>query len=159
MRQIQFFWTPTNTLAHNGDYGYISGQGSHFKYDSIENPYDPGAYWRKGYSYHHIASPYLYVNDEYVFNEGVYNGCVGDAVSMLSDMDGKANTTVINDDEHPAAQYCATYSTNGTSAGDWYLPAMGELAFIMARFDTINEDISNVSGTPFNLDGGYFSST
>ena len=153
------FWTPTNTLVHNGDYGYISGQGSHFKYDSVENPYEPGAYWHKGNSEHHIASPYLYVNDEYVFNEGVYNGCVGDAVSMLSDMDGKANTTVINDDEHPAAQYCATYSTNGTSAGDWYLPAMGELAFIMARFDTINEAISNVSGTPFNHDGGYFSST
>ena len=152
-------WTPTNTLAHNGDYGYISGQGSHFKYESIENPYDPGAHWRKGYSYHHIASPYLYVNDEYVFNEGVYNGCVGDAVSMLSDMDGKANTGIINDSDHPAAKYCATYSTNGTSAGDWYLPAMGELAFIMARFDTINEAISNVSGTPFNLDGGYFSST
>ena len=153
-------WTPTNILTHNGNMGVIPGQASHFD-KTVENPYDPGAYWYlvNEYQFHHIASPYLYINGEYVFNEGVYNGCVDDAVSMFSDMDGKVNTGIINDSDHPAAQYCATYSTNGTTQGDWYLPAMGELAFIMARFDTIQNAISKVGGTTYNVTYFCVSST
>ena len=78
---------------------------------------------------------------------------------MFSDMDGKANTGIINDSDHPAAQYCATYSTNGTSQGDWYLPAMGELGFIMPRFDTINSAITKVGGTTLDTSEYYWSST
>ena len=49
------------------------------------------------------------------------------------DMNGKSNTAVIVA-AHPsettsnnAAIYCNKYTTAGTSAGDWYLPAAGEL--------------------------------
>lgn len=162
-------WKPNNKLTNNATDGYIpgqfsdlfEGQFSDFLERAIPNPYDKGTYW---YIFvpteFGIASPYLYVNGKYVFNEGVYNRCAGDFVSALSDMDGLANTAVINDSDHPAANYCATYNTNGTSVGDWYLPAIGELAFIMPRFDTINSAISKVGGTPLiNSGGGYWSST
>ena len=150
-------WIPTNIIIGNSQAGQISCQVSHFE-NGVANPYDPGTYWADGSSAH-IASPYLYVNGEYIFNEGVYNGCVDDTVSMFSDMDGKANTGIINDSDHPAAQYCATYSTNGTSQGDWYLPAMGELGFIMPRFDTINSAITKVGGTTLDTSEYYWSST
>ena len=150
-------WTPTNILTHNINTGCIPGKASHFT-KTVNNKYDPGTFWFNN-QVHHIASPYLYVNDEYVFNEGVYNGCVNGIVSALSDMDGKANTTVIENSDHKAAIYCKGYSTNGTSRGDWYLPAIGELAFIMPRFDIINNAISKVGGTSFGNDHTYWSST
>ncbi len=50
-----------------------------------------------------------------------------------TDFNGKSNTAVIVA-AHPtetvdnnAAIYCNSYSTEGTNAGDWYLPAAGEL--------------------------------
>lgn len=152
-------WTPTNILTHNVASGCISGEATHFnKTTAVSNSYDPGTYWLSA-QIHHIASPYLDVNGEYVFNEGVYNGCVNGIVSALSDMDGKANTTVIENSDHKAAIYCAGYSTAGTSHGDWYLPAIGELAFIMPRFDTINDAITKVGGTSFGTANSYWSST
>ena len=151
-------WTPTNILTHNINTGCIPGKATHFN-KTVKNTFDPGTYWYFSGSAHHIASPYLNVNGEYIFNDGVYNGCVNGIVSALSDMDGKANTTVIENSDHKAAIYCAGYSTNGTSAGDWYLPAIGELAFIMPRFDTINDAITNVGGTSFGNDHTYWSST
>ena len=150
-------WTPTNILTHNINTGCIPGQASHFT-KTVNNKYDSGTYWYNNLV-HHIASPYLYVNGEYVFNDGVYNGCVNDIVSALSDMDGKANTTVIENSDHKAAIYCTGYSTSGTSHGDWYLPTIGELAFIMPRFDIINNAISKVGRTSFNTTGTYWSST
>lgn len=150
-------WTPTNILTHNINTGCIPGQASHFT-KTVNNKYDSGTYWYNNLV-HHIASPYLYVNSEYVFNDGVYNGCVNGIVSALSDMDGKANTTVIENSDHKATIYCTGYSTSGTSHGDWYLPAIGELAFIMPRFDIINNAISKVGGTSFNTTGTYWSST
>lgn len=151
-------WTPTNTLVHNGDWGIIPGQASHID-KAVENPYDPGTYWSSNGFIHHIASPYLYVNGKYVFNKSVYQGWVGNAFCMFRDINGSIYTKYINDSNHPAAQYCANYSTNGTSKGDWYLPSIGELGFIASRFDTINSAISKVGGTTFNIAGKYWSST
>ena len=50
-----------------------------------------------------------------------------------TDFNGKANTAVIvvahptETVDNNAAIYCNSYSTEGTNAGDWYLPAAGEL--------------------------------
>jgi hypothetical protein len=40
-------------------------------------------------------------------------------------IDGPANSAVMNDASHPAAQFCENLSTGGFS--DWYLPARNEL--------------------------------
>ncbi len=57
----------------------------------------------------------------------------GSRTDAKTDFNGKSNTAVIVA-AHPtetvdnnAAIYCNSYSTEGTNAGDWYLPAAGEL--------------------------------
>lgn len=47
---------------------------------------------------------------------------------VLSDFNGEANTLKSNN--NPAASYCYQYSTSGKGAGEWYLPALGELALL-----------------------------
>jgi hypothetical protein len=48
-----------------------------------------------------------------------------------SEYDGYSNTIAINDQtSSSAAGICLTYSTPGTSAGDWYLPAIDEISKI-----------------------------
>lgn len=77
--------------------------------------------------------------------------------NLLSDVNGKVNcdvilnyiknsghdntTTVINNNtstgyEFPAVMCCHLYNKGGV---EWYLPAMGELAYIYAHFNSINE--------------------
>ena len=60
---------------------------------------------------------------------------------------------------HPAAQCCWRFNPGSTKQGDWYLPSMGELAFIMPNFNDLQTAISNVSGVQLNEDYLYWSST
>jgi len=61
-----------------------------------------------------------------------------------TDFNGKSNTAVIVA-AHPsettsnnAAIYCNSYTTAGTSAGDWYLPAAGELySYVYGNYSTL----------------------
>ncbi len=98
-----------------------------------------------------------------------------------SDLDGKANTEKIlavdnttstawqtaaslaNDGStatvHPAAQCCWRFNPGSTNQGDWYLPSIGELAFIMPNFNELNTAISDVSGVQLHDNSGYWSST
>ena len=45
----------------------------------------------------------------------------------------------------PAAACCHLYKTEGTEQGDWYLPAMGELGYIMPKWNEIQGAISNIN--------------
>lgn len=97
-----------------------------------------------------------------------------------SDLDGKANTekilavdnaastawqtasTITNGTTatvHPAAQCCWRFNPGSTNQGDWYLPSIGELAFIMPNFDKLNTAIRDVSGVQLDGNSFYWSST
>ena len=98
-----------------------------------------------------------------------------------SDLDGKANTkkilavdnaastawqtasAITNNsgatNVHPAAQCCWRFNPGSTNQGDWYLPSIGELAFIMPNFDKLNTAISDVGGVQLNATTYYWSST
>ena len=98
-----------------------------------------------------------------------------------SDLDGKANTekilavdnaastawqtaeSITNDVDtatvHPAAQCCWRFNPGSTNQGDWYLPSLGELAFIMPNFNDLQTAISNVSGVQLGDSLTYWSST
>ena len=103
------------------------------------------------------------------------------STGATSDLDGKANTEKIlavdnaastdwqtasditnkstNAKLHPAAQCCWRFNPGSTNQGDWYLPSIGELAFIMPNFNDLQTAISNVSGVQLNDDYPYWSST
>lgn len=103
------------------------------------------------------------------------------SAGATSDLDGKANTekilavdnaastawqtaaSITNVDStatvHPAAQCCWRFNPGSTNQGDWYLPSIGELAFIMPNFNDLQTAISDVSGVQLGASDNYWSST
>jgi hypothetical protein len=90
-------------------------------------------------------------------------------VNALSDFSGKENTQLILNEvtvtdwktsstlsytnvagNYPASECCWRFNTPGTAQGDWYLPACGELAFLLARYNAINNGLSAVTGKKVN---------
>ena len=77
----------------------------------------------------------------------------------LQDYEGKSNTKAIieygnaNKASYPAAMYVNNYATEGTKAGDWYLPSLGELNKIYSQKDFVNYGLSVVG--KMNLGENY----
>ena len=69
------------------------------------------------------------------------------------DWRGKNNTRVVleycktNGKRCPAFEYVNSYKTEGTLAGDWYLPALGELNAIYGNKDVLNITLGKIGGT------------
>lgn len=76
--------------------------------------------------------------------------------------DGKNNTKTIvdyckaNEKSCPAAEYVSSYVTRGTKAGDWHLPALGELRSIYNYKKTLNPVLKSLSGKPLIEMIGYY---
>ena len=103
--------------------------------------------------------------------------------NCLADFDGVGNTEKIiaqrgdkdysswipafnSETDYPAASCCDMFHTEGTSQGDWYLPACGELGYIMPSFNKINDAIGKMRtaygssvGIELGTDYGFWSST
>lgn len=89
-----------------------------------------------------IPSPYLGEgpNPEYYKEiSGYYNA--------LSDFNGLSNTQTLVDlgSDYTAANACWKYK-DGSSNIQWYLPGLGELGYIMPRFNEINSVINSLGG-------------
>ena len=113
-----------------------------------------------GNTSNNIPSPY---NADGSRNEAYYTTAYSTA-NVLSDFDGVGNTTVLTDlatgqsdwkiattitnsyDEgyYPAACCAWRFHTAGTSQGQWYLPACGEMGYVINRFNAINTTINKV---------------
>lgn len=69
----------------------------------------------------------------------------------LQDVDGTANTDAIiselGSSDTLAAGYCRSYSTVGTSAGDWDFWALGQLKRVIDNITVINQGLTECSGT------------
>lgn len=111
----------------------------------------------------YIPSPYLENGNR---NPSYYNNNTPSYWdgNCLSDFNGKENTeiilshatsqtnwktasTIINSGDtgyYPAACCCWRYHTSGTSQGDWYLPAMGELGYLGCRLNIIQETLNKI---------------
>ena len=96
-------------------------------------------------------------------NEAYYTTAYSTA-NALSDFDGVGNTAVLTElatsqsdwktastitnnsgaGYYPAACCCWRFHTAGTSQGQWYLPAMGELGYVLIRIKAINTTINKV---------------
>lgn len=128
-----------------------------------------------------VPSPYLTDGSR---NSGYYQtSSPSSSSNALADFDGIGNTAKIitqrgtkdynswtptsdSAADYPAASCCDMFYTEGTSQGDWYLPACGELGYIMPPFNKINEAIGKMLtaygssvGVKLNTDESYWSST
>ena len=101
-------------------------------------------------------------SDEYfdvptVFN---YNASYAEA-----DWQGKNNTRLVleycktNGKSCPAFEYVNSYKTEGTKAGDWYLPAAGELNAIYDNRDVLSTALGKIGGTKLPTDDYHWSAS
>ena len=131
----------------------------------------------------HAINPYLTTGGTLEFNtEYIKTDSPSSSANCLSDLNGVSNTdilcslhtgqtdwetasTITNNQSQgysPAAVCCRRYAPIESTKGKWYLPAMGELGFIMPRFKLINEKLSALgSSVAVQLSSGnyYWSSS
>ena len=101
--------------------------------------------------------PWGYVGEDV---SGVTNS--SSVSSSTADWQGFNNTKAMYEADksgvnYPAIKKVLTYSTTGTSQGQWYLPAAGELKAISDNKDTLNTTLAKIGGT--QMSGNYWSSS
>ena len=99
-----------------------------------------------------------YWSTEYFDVPGLNN--ITSELAAIADWQGKNNTKLVLEycktkgKSCPAFEYVNSYKTEGTLAGDWYLPAMGELYAIYGNKDVLNITLGKIGGT--KLQGNYY---
>lgn len=138
-------------------------------------PHDTNAYYYTLSSSSSAApSPYLSDGSR---NPGYYQTTSPSSTSnYLADFDGRGNTDKIitqrgskdysswaptydSESDYPAASCCDMFHTSGTQQGDWYLPTMGELCYMMARLKAVNDAITklvNAYGSSYGVTVGTY---
>ena len=151
--------TYEGTTIGSNRYGYLSSDRTDtdkWKFGIVNNV-DICTHWHKDVNVY-LPSPYMKIDGKDVL-------CPEYNSSAMSDFDGKGNTAILtslhtaedwknaskitNDSGQnysPAAVCCARYKTEGTKSGDWYLPSIGELGFIAARFNEIQDSLLEIGG-------------
>ena len=85
---------------------------------------------------------------------------ITDSRLARTDLDGKKNTSTIlayckaNGKSCPAFEYVNSYKTEGTKAGDWYLPALGELYAIYGNMGVLNVALGKIAA--IRLGANYY---
>lgn len=176
LNQIPFGNTPDGILTSMAPDAYLPSDL--FSYTNIQCTYDTDAYY---YSSPYAPSPYLTDGSR---NPGYYQTTApSSSRNALADFDGKGNTQKIISQrgtkdynswkptynvgtDYPAASCCDMFYTIGTNQGDWYLPACGELGYIMPPFKKINNAINNIRtaydssiGVELGINRSWYSST
>jgi hypothetical protein len=138
----------------NADYAFLSSNkgftgstdvlDSSLNYYNTEGPFLPNPYLPDG-------SP----------NPDYRNTVEATAANACADFDGSGNTSVLVGlgSAYSAANACHLYSAPGIVAGEWYLPAAGELGYMIPRFNQIQSSLSTVGGVQLDAAGYYWSSS
>ncbi len=150
------------------------------KFSDTQCAHDTDAYYNYD-SPHCTPSPYLTDGSR---NPGYYQTTSpSSSNNALADFNGKGNTQKIitqrgikdynswipgkaTEADYPAASCCDMFYTEGTSQGDWYLPACGELGYIIPPLNKINDAINKMrtaygssTGVKLGIYNRYWSST
>lgn len=155
----------TDIIDHdsNGRVVYMPSDKTTGTYDEgtgLTNPFDSVNEINLKYAYaddgdHYPPSPY-YSNGTLNSNYIATKNSNGDSITnALSDIDGYTNTQILIEDAGVvAAKRCGVFAPNNYGQGKWYLPAIGELAFIMPRWNEIQAALGSVDGG-VQLDSAY----
>ena len=139
-----------STTTGSYRYGYLPSDG----FTGATSHVDPTAKY-KNTSYM-IPSPYLgdKQNPAYYAPISGYN-------NVLADFDGKGNTDVLValGSDYLAANAARNYKATGAEEIEWYLPAMGELGYMLPRFNKIQAALTKVSASELNKYKYYWSSS
>ena len=126
-------------------------------FSATQNPFDFGTAWESESSL--APSPYKdgALNPAYCATE--YTG--GTIANCLSDFSGLENTQLLcqSAGTYTAANAAHLYKAFEGDTLEWYLPAMGELGFIMPRFNAINEALASVDGVALYFSVYFWSSS
>lgn len=161
----------SSTVVGQYTYPYLPSD----KFSAVQCPHDTDTYYySSSSSYYQAPSPFLTDGSR---NPAYYQTSSPSSTSnALSDFDGVGNTDKIvaqrgtknytswkptssTEADYPAASCCDMYYTDGTKQGDWYLPACGELGYIMPNFNKINTTINtlkNAYSVGVQLDSSYY---
>ena len=168
----------SSTVTGEEYYAYLPSD----KFSAVQCPHDTDAYYySSSSSYDQAPSPYLTDGSR---NPAYYQtSSPSSSSNALADFDGIGNTERIiaqrgtkdynswtpgrtTEADYPAASCCDMFHTEGTSQGDWYLPACGELGYIMPPFNKINDAIGKMRtaygssvGVELGTNYDYWSST
>ena len=142
---------------------YSSGYLPSDKFITVQCPHDTDTYYlNNSTSYRQAPSPFLTDGSR---NPAYYQTSSPSSTSnALADFDGVGNTDKIvakrgtkdytswkptsnTEADYPAASCCDMYYTDGTKQGDWYLPACGELGYIIPNLNKISTAISTLANT------------
>ena len=141
-----------STTTGSNNYGYLPSDDS-VNFTGATSYVDPKTKYGNYTPY--IPSPYL--------ADGSLNPAYCEAISgynnALSDFNGKSNTDVLVGlgTAYTAANAAKNYTVDGIDI-DWYLPACGELGFLVPRFAAINESIAIAGGVAVPRDTFWSSS-
>ena len=117
---------------------------------------DPKAKYNSTYSL--IPSPYLGESPNPEYYKEILSGSAN--INALSDFNGLSNTqTLVGLGSDYVAANAAWKYKDGASNLQWYLPAMGELGYIMPRFNEINNIITALGGVAVDGSSMFWSSS
>ena len=103
-----------------------------------------------------IPSPYL--GDK---PNPAYYAAISGYNNALADFDGKGNTDVLValGADYVAANAARNYKAAGAEEIEWYLPAAGELGYMLPRFNKIQAALAKVSSPQLDGYNYYWSSS
>lgn len=150
VRLKNYAYLPSDITDWNSNLSYSGDTSTHYFYDNSDG---------------HAISPYLTTGGTLEFNtEYIKTDSPSSSANCLSDLNGVSNTDILcslhtgqtdwetassitnepSQGYSPAAVCCRRYAPSENTKGKWYLPAMGELGFIMPRFNFINKKLSKL---------------
>ena len=140
-----------STSTGSNGFGYLPSD----KFTGSESFVDPKAKYYG--STPMIPSPYLGETPNPEYYKEILSNSIN--VNILSDFNGLSNTqTLVGLGTDYIAANAAYKYNDGSSNLQWYLPGMGELGYIMPRFNEINSVITALGGVAVASDGFWSSS-
>ena len=139
-----------STTTGSNSYGYLPSD----KFTGAISYVDPTAKYDS--TSNMIPSPYL--GDK---PNPAYYAPISGKKNALADFDGKGNTDVLValGSDYVAANAARNYKAAGAEEIEWYLPAIGELVYIISRFNKIQAALMKVNASQLDDSNSYWSSS